>query len=127
MVKSFPRRTEPDEVFGSKRRSSHRFREYLGQEALHLTVKRTAQKEKVGEGLVRRCVTEEIGRRLGAREVEEIPELIGLDEFSVSGRRLYHTAICNLVKGEVREETYSGAGILCSRGLKDLLVGRRKG
>jgi hypothetical protein len=46
---------------------------------------------------------EEIGKRLGAREVEEVPEFIGLDEFSVSGRRLYHTAICNLVKGEVME------------------------
>jgi len=95
--------TEPDEVFGSRRRSSHRFREYLGQEALHQTVRRTAQKEKVGEGLVRRCVAEEIGRRLGAREVTEPPEFIGLDEFSVKGRRLYHTAICNLVKGEVME------------------------
>ena len=44
--------TEPDEVFGSGRRSSHRFREYLGKEALHQTVRRTARKEKVGEGLV---------------------------------------------------------------------------
>ena len=95
--------TEPDEVFGCRRRSSHRFREYLGQEALHQTVKRTAEKEKVGEGLVRRCVTEEIGRRLGAREVTETPAFIGLDEFSVKRRRLYHTAICNLVKGEVME------------------------
>ena len=32
--------TEPDEVFGCRRRSSHRFREYLGQEALHQTVRR---------------------------------------------------------------------------------------
>ena len=95
--------TEPDEVFGSRRRSSHRFRGYLGQEALHQTVRRTAQKEKVGEGLVRRCVAEEVGRRLGARGATEIPEFIGLDEFSVSGRRLYHTAICNLVKREVME------------------------
>ncbi len=95
--------TEPDEVFGSKRRSSHRFREYLGQEALHQTVKRTAQKERVGEGLVRRCVVEEIGRRLEAKGVEETPEFIGLDEFSVKRRHLYHTAICNLVKGEVME------------------------
>ena len=60
--------TELDEVFGSRKRSSHRFREYLGQEALHQTVIRTAQKEKVGEGLVRRCLTEEIGRRLEAKE-----------------------------------------------------------
>lgn len=95
--------TEPDEVFGPRRRSSHRFREYLGQEALHQTVRRTAQKEKVGEGLVRRCVAEEIGRRLGTREATEVPEFIGLDGFSVRGRRLYHTAICNLVEGEVME------------------------
>ncbi len=52
---------------------------------------------------MRRCVAEEIGRRLGARGVTETPEFIGLDEFSVSGRRLYHTAICDLVKGEVME------------------------
>ena len=36
--------TEPDEVFGSRRRSSYRFREYLGEEALYQTVRRTAQK-----------------------------------------------------------------------------------
>jgi len=95
--------TEPDEVFGPRRRSSYRFREYLGQEALHQTVRRTTQKEKVGEGLVRRCVAEKIGRRLGAREISETPEFIGLDEFSVRGRRLYHTAICNLAEGEIME------------------------
>ena len=95
--------TEPDEVFGFRRRSSRRLREYLGQEALHQTVKRTAHKEKVGEGLVRRCVAEEIGKRLRVREAKETPELIGLDEFSVRRRRLYHTAICNLVDGEVME------------------------
>jgi len=94
---------EPDEVFGSRRRSSYRFREYLGREALHQTVRRTAQKEKVGEGLVRRCVAEEMGRIVEARGVEEAPEFIGLDEFSVRRRRLYHTAICNLVEGEVME------------------------
>ena len=95
--------TEPDEVFGPRRRSSYRFREYLGQEALHQTVRRTAQKEQVSEGLVRRSVAEEIGKGLGTREATETPEFIGLDEFSVRGRRLYHTAICNLVKGEVME------------------------
>ena len=95
--------TEPDEAFGLRRRSSYRFREYLGQEALHQTVRRTAQKEQVGEGLVRRCVAEEIGRRLGSREATETPEFIGMDEFSVKRRRLYHTAICDLVKREVVE------------------------
>ncbi|MEE9528499.1 MAG: ISL3 family transposase [Dehalococcoidia bacterium] len=103
MVKSFPGRTEPDEIFGSRRHSSYRFREYLGQEALHQTVRRTAKKEQVGEGLVRRCVAEEVGRRLEAKGVKEVPKFIGLDEFSVRRRRLYHTAICNLVEGEIME------------------------
>ncbi len=94
--------TEPDDVFGSRRRSSRRFREYLGEEALHQTVKRVAQKEQVGEGLVRRCVTETMHAMLQAKGVSEVPGYIGVDEFSV-GRRLYHTAICNLVKSEVME------------------------
>jgi transposase len=62
-----------------------------------------AQKEQAGEGLVRRCVAEEIGRRLGTKGITEVPMFIGLDEFSVSGRRLYHTAICDLVDREVME------------------------
>lgn len=95
--------TEPDEVFGPRRRSSCRFREYLGQEALHQTVRRTAQKERVGEELVRSCVAEGIGKILEARGVKETPEFMGLDEFSVRRRRLYHTAICDLMDGEVME------------------------
>ena len=62
--------TEPDDVFGPRRRSSYRFREYLGQESLHQTVRRTARKEGVGEGLVRSCVAEEIGRDLKQRELK---------------------------------------------------------
>jgi len=50
---------------------------------------------------VRRCVAEEMARRLGARELRQTPEFISIDEFSVSGRRLYHTAICNLVEREI--------------------------
>ena len=88
--------TEPDEVFGLRRRSSQRLRQYLGQEGLHQTVKRVAMKEKVGEGLVRRCVAEEIGQRLAVLEPNETPALMGLDEFSVRKGRLFHTAICNL-------------------------------
>lgn len=41
------------------------------------------------------------GRRLGAKEVRETPEFMGLDEFSVRRRRLYHTALCDLVNREV--------------------------
>ena len=69
--------TEPDPVFGTRRRSSQRFRDYLGQEALHQTVKRTAEKEMVGEGLVRRYVTEVVGKMLEKKETTATPELIG--------------------------------------------------
>ena len=89
--------TESDRAFGLRRRSSYRFKEYLGREALHQAVRRAPQKEQVSEGLVRRCVAEEIGRRPGSRGVTETSECIGLDEFSVKRRHLYHTAICNLV------------------------------
>jgi transposase len=95
--------TEPDEVFGPRRRSSRRLREYLGQEALYQTVNRVARKEAVGEGLVRRCVTEEIGKMLEAKGTMKTPEIIGLDEFSVRRRRLYNTAICDLVNREVMD------------------------
>jgi len=64
-------------------------------------VRRISQEEKAGDGLVRRCVAEEVGRIVEAKEAEETPEFIGLDEFSVRKRRLYHTTICNLVEEEM--------------------------
>lgn len=42
--------TEPDPVFGPRRRSTRRFRKYLGQEALHQTVRHLARKEGWGRG-----------------------------------------------------------------------------
>jgi transposase len=88
--------SEADEVFGLRRRSTHRFREHLGQEALHQTVRRLARKEKIGEGLVRRCVAEEIGKKLMTAAPVKTPELMGIDEFAVRKGRLYHTAVCDL-------------------------------
>ena len=41
--------TEPDVVCGWRRRSTQRFLEYLGEEALHQTVRRVAQKERRGK------------------------------------------------------------------------------
>ena len=93
--------TEVDEVFGARRRSSQRLRSYLGEEALHQTVRRVALKEKVGEELVRRCVAEEIGKRLDVAEATEAPELMGLDEFSVKKGHMYHTVVCNLTDRKV--------------------------
>ena len=88
--------TEPDDVFGTRRRSSRRFREYLGQEGLYQTVRRTARKERVGEGLVRRCVAEEVGKSLALYGMSETPEFIGVDEFSLKKRHIYNTVVCDL-------------------------------
>ena len=88
--------TEPDGIFGVRRRSSRRFREHLGQEALHQTVRQTARKEGVGEGLVRRCVTEEVSRNLVYDEASETPEFIGVDEFSVKKGHIYNTVVCDI-------------------------------
>lgn len=93
--------SEPDEVFGLRRRSTSRFREYLGEEGLQQTVRRLARKERVGEGLVRRCVAEGIGKTLMARELVGTPALMGIDEFSVRRGYLYHTAICDLTARSV--------------------------
>lgn len=93
--------SEPDPVFGKRRRSSKRFREYLGEEAIHQTVRHVAQKEGVGEGLVRRCLTEEAKRLLVTREEPPSAHILGLDEFSVRKGQVYDTAIVDIESKEV--------------------------
>lgn len=88
--------TEPDPVFGVRRRTSQRFRAYLGQEAIHQTVRHVARKEGVGEGLVRRCLTEEAQRLLEAPEKSPPARILGLDEFSIKKGQVYDTAIVDL-------------------------------
>jgi len=48
---------------------------------------REVSKEKVGEGLVRKCVAEEIGKRLGSNKYpgnsREAPELVRLLELTI--------------------------------------------
>ena len=88
--------TEPDPVCGPRRRSSQRFREYLGQEALHQTVRQVAYREGVGETLVRRCVTEEAKRFLEAPEKPPPARVLGLDEFSIKKSQVYDTAVSDL-------------------------------
>lgn len=107
--------SEPDPVFGARRRSSQRFREHLGQEALHQTVRHVAQREGVGESLVRRCVTEEARRLLETPEKPPPARVLGLDEFSIRKGRVYDTAIMDMegkrvlgvVSGRRQEEVQS--------------------
>ena len=88
--------TEPDPVFGVRRRTSQRFRSYLGQEAIHQTVRHVARKEGVGEGLVRRCFTEEGQRLLRVPRKPSPTRILGLDEFSIRKGPVYDTAVVDL-------------------------------
>ncbi|TLN13655.1 ISL3 family transposase [bacterium] len=88
--------TEHDPVCGPRRRSSQRFRRYLGQEAIDQPVRHVARKEGVGEGLVRRCVTEEAKRLLQAPEETPPARVLGLDEFSIKKGQVYDTAVVDL-------------------------------
>jgi len=88
--------TEPDEVFGPRRRSTERLRKYLGEKARHQTVSRVAREEGVSESLVRRCFTEETASQLGVDEGKpKASRVIGLDEFSVK-KRIFDTTISDL-------------------------------
>jgi len=93
--------TEPDIVFGARKRTSRRFRSYLGQEALAQPVRHVAKKEGVGEALVRGCVTEEARRLLHARVSPRPATVLGLDEFSIRKGQVYDTAIVDLEHKEV--------------------------
>ena len=88
--------TEPDPVFGPRRRSTQRFREYLGREALQQTVRYLANKEGVGEGLVRRSLTELASQFLDVPGTPQGARVMGLDEFSLRKGQVYDTAIMDL-------------------------------
>ena len=104
--------TEPDPVCGARRRSSRRFREYLGEEAIQQPVRRIARREVVGEGLVRRCLTEVAAKALESQErLAGQVEVLGLDEFSVKKSQVYDTVLCDLKRRQVM-------GIVSGRGQK---------
>ena len=93
--------TEPDEVFGSRRRSTKRLREYLGERARHQAVSRVAKEEGVSESLVRRCFTEGTALELGVDgEKPKASKVMGLDEFSVK-KRMFDTTISDLEERKI--------------------------
>lgn len=93
--------TEPDPVCGPRRRTSQRFRQELGQRALDQPVRHVARKEGVGEALVRRCVTEEARRFLGAPDKPAPARVLGLDEFSIKKGQVYDTAVVDVEHKQV--------------------------
>ena len=105
--------TEPDEIFGSRRRSSKRLRGYLGDRAMYQTVSHVAKEEGVSESLVRRRFTEEAGVQLGIDEGKpKASRVIGVDEFSVK-KKIFDTTISDLEKRKV-------LGIVEGRGKSNL-------
>lgn len=94
--------TEPDPVCGARRRSTQRFREYLGEEAIRQPVCQVAQRQGVGEGLVRHCLTEVASRVLGSQKgVVGQVEILGMDEFSVKRNRVSDTTLCDLERRQI--------------------------
>lgn len=93
--------TEPDLVCGARRRTSRRFRCYLGQKAIRQPVRHVAQEEGVGEALVRRCVTEVARQLLEAPDKPLPARILGLDEFSIRKGQVYDTAVVDLEHKQV--------------------------
>jgi transposase len=93
--------TEPDPVCGARRRTSRRFRCYLGQKAIRQPVRHVAQEEGVGEALVRRCVTEVARQLLEAPDKPLPARVLGLDEFSIRKGQVYDTAVVDLEHKQV--------------------------
>lgn len=93
--------TEPDLVCGARRRTSRRFRCYLGQKAIRQPVRHVAQEEGVGEALVRRCVTEVARQLLEAPDKPLPARVLGLDEFSIRKGQVYDTAVVDLEHKQV--------------------------
>ena len=93
--------TEPDPVCGTRRRTSRRFRCYLGQKAIQQPVRHVAKEEGVGEALVRRCVTEEAKRLLEVPDKPTPARILGLDEFAVRKGQVYDTAVVDLEHKQV--------------------------
>ena len=75
----------------------------------------------MGEGLVRRCVTEEVSKNLVWDGTSETPEFIGVDEFSVKKGHIYNTVVCD-IKGKKVMAVLEGKG---KRNLEEYL-GRLK-
>ncbi len=73
--------TEPDPLCGARRRSTRRWRQYLGRRARSSTVRAVAREERVSEGLVQRSWVE-LHTPPPARH--QAPRLLGIDGFCMA-------------------------------------------
>jgi transposase len=93
--------TEPDEIFGSRRCSTKRLREFLTERARHQPVSRVAKEERVDDSLMRKCFTEATALQLGIDGMKpKAGRVIGLDEFSTK-KKMVDTTISDLEQRKV--------------------------
>lgn len=95
--------TEPDQACGRRRRTTQRFREYLGKQACSRPVSHVAAEMQVGPRLVQSCWEEVAQGELAKRHlsVDETaalptPRYLGIDEFARRKGRRYDTILCDL-------------------------------
>jgi transposase len=94
--------TEPDQVAGTRRRLTRRFRERLGRECRHQTTKRIAEVHAISPTTVRRALAEVVATQEVRREETPLRTL-GIDEFSLRKGRHYATGLHDLTGRRVLE------------------------
>lgn len=102
--------TEPDQACGRRRRTTPRFREYLGKQACSRPVSHVAAEMQVGPRLVQSCWEEVAQGELAKRHlsVDETaalptPRYLGIDEFARRKGCRYDTILCDLEGRSVLE------------------------
>lgn len=102
--------TEPDQVAGRRRRTTHRFREEIGHQACNQAVAQVAKEQQVSAHFVRDCfetvATQQIeraGLQIDEQSPLSAPPYLGIDEFARRKGHVYETILCDLEKRQVIE------------------------
>jgi len=102
--------TETDSTCGKYKRTTKRFREALGQRAMHQPIAHVAQAAEVGPRFVQECFESLIqetfakeGRVLEETAQLPTPRFLGIDEFARRKGHHYDTILCDLVTHTVLE------------------------
>lgn len=88
--------SEPDPVFGPRRRTTQRLREEVGRAAVVEPCSWVAKRQGVSPSLVRRSLVEVLQEALARREPGPPPRVVGLDAFSLGSGRKLATAVWDL-------------------------------
>lgn len=102
--------TETDQACGRYKRSTHRLREKLAEQAQKRPIAQVAQEAGVGPRFVQQCLERSVEQLLSqeGRSLEETsplptPRFLGIDEFARRKGHRYDTILCDLVEHTVLE------------------------